>query len=93
MIEGDLVHKLQSREREVQEFFVKIRDQDEKLRIKTEAIEKAQKVIQKLNEEMDKSSSIICKLEKERDQLRSELKEQSRRLSDMTKQLHSQIAL
>ena len=89
LIEGDLVHKLQVLEGENSHFKGQLREQDGQLAVKSEAIEKAQRIIQKLSDEMEKTTQLLCVLEKERDQLRIDTKDQSRRIQEVTKQMHS----
>lgn len=55
LVECDLLHKLQSKDAELNDFRSLIADLEEKVSIKSEAIEKAHKVIQRLNEEMERN--------------------------------------
>lgn len=63
LIEGDLIHKLETNQAEIGELKAYAGDLKEKLELKTDAIEKAHKVIQRLNEEMEKGGSMMGKIE------------------------------
>jgi hypothetical protein len=49
LLEGDLLHKLQVKENDLKSTHSQLYDLEEKLRVKTEAIEKAHKVIQAMS--------------------------------------------
>jgi len=66
---------------------VYLQEVEDKLAMKSEAIEKAQKVIERLNDEFDRVTSALSRTEAERDQARAELRETSRRVVDLNKQL------
>lgn len=57
--------------------------------MKTEAIEKAEKVIHLLNDEMSKTGHVIGELEREKNQSRAEGKSYSKRLVEVTKEMHT----
>lgn len=57
--------------------------------MKSEAIEKAQKVIERLNEEFDRVTLALARTESERDQARGELRETSRRVVELNKQIQT----
>jgi len=53
-LESDLIHKADVSEAEASQLRLYVQELEDKLQPKNDAIEKAQKVIEKLNEEMDK---------------------------------------
>ncbi|CDW91377.1 UNKNOWN [Stylonychia lemnae] len=86
-LEGDLIFKLQQREEELHQVKSYNAELEEKVRVNSEAIEKAQKVIERLNEEMDRTAQIMQSLEKERDKFKSEARDSSKRIVDLNKQV------
>ena len=46
-----------------------------------------------MNAEMDRSADLLRKVEEERDRFRRENKDQAKRVTDLGKQMHSQIAI
>lgn len=65
LLEGDLVHKLSQRECEVAEWRSKAKAMEAETQVRGEAIEKAQRVIQKMQEEMNKGAKMVEGMERE----------------------------
>lgn len=89
LLEGDLIHRADAREQESEGLKRRLRDAEERLEVKTDAIEKAQKVIERLGAELDKLSNALANAENERDQARHELRESSKRIIELNKQVAS----
>ena len=92
LLEGDLLHRLQAKERECMQMKQTVKEQEEKLALNKEAIEKAHKIIQALNAEMDRGAEVLKGVEDERNRLKKENKEIEKRVGEMGKQVQSQIA-
>ena len=60
-------------------------DYEDKLRVKTEAIEKAHKVIQAMSEELGEGNKVITRLEEERDRLRIECRQAGKQIKQVGK--------
>jgi methyl-accepting chemotaxis protein len=86
-LETDLLHKLQARECEARDARETVNEVEEKLRMKTEAIEKAHKVIQAMQGEAQEATRIINRLEEERERLRDECKQAGKHIKDVGKRV------
>jgi hypothetical protein len=60
-------------------------DYEDKLRVKTEAIEKAHKVIQAMSEELGEGNKVVTRLEQERDRLRIECRQAGKQIKQVGK--------
>ena len=63
LLEGDLLHKLQVKENELKGLNSQMFDLEDKLKVKTDAIEKAHKVIQAMSDELQEGATLITRLE------------------------------
>ena len=59
LLESDLIHKADVKESELVEMRGYVQELEEKVMMKGDAIEKAQKVIERLNEELDKFQNVL----------------------------------
>lgn len=59
LLESDLIHKADVNESELVEMRGYVQELEEKVMMKGDAIEKAQKVIERLNEELDKFQNVL----------------------------------
>lgn len=62
-----------------------VKEQDEKLTVNKEAIEKAHKIIQALNNEMDRGAEVLKGVEEDRNRLRKDNKEWEKKLGEFGK--------
>ena len=92
MIEGDLVHRLQVKESEVLSLRAERKQLDGEILLKTEALEKAQRVIEKFSEEMERHVETVQRLERERNNARAENKGLMARLVDVSRTKDGEIA-
>eukprot|EP00347_Sterkiella_histriomuscorum_P003750 403363091 len=88
-LEEDLIYKCDQRQQDLDMQKSYIMDLEDKQQVNGEAIEKAQRVIERLNSEIDKSTLIIRQVEQERDQFRAECKDQGKRILELNKQLQN----
>ena len=75
------------KENELKSSKSQLHDLEDKLRVKTEAIEKAHKVIQAMNDELAEGTRLIAKLEEERERLRVECKQAGKQIKEVGKRV------
>lgn len=81
------MHKLSIKESEVKSLSSAMSDYEEKIRVKTEAIEKAHKVIQAMSDELGEANKVITRLEEERDRLRVECRHAGKQIKEVSKRV------
>ncbi len=75
LIEGDLLHKLACHEQDLAEAKARGKQMELDMAVRGEAIEKAQRVIERMQEEMDKGNKVISEVERENRGLRERARE------------------
>lgn len=92
LIEGDLVHRLQVKESEVLSLRGEKKEREVEITVKTEALEKAQRVIERFSEEMERHVETVQRLERERNQARGENKGLMAKLMEVARAKDGEIA-